>query len=465
MTEHTHKQFDNEMEAIRSGVLTMGGIVETQLSRAIVLLEATRTMSRRSIRSAPTSRTINQMQVDLDHQCSQIIAKRQPAAIDLRMILTVTKIVNDLERVGDETKKVARRAVKAGDNQRLAQVLNYDVARAADRAKAMLQLALDAFARLDVEAAAEVIDLDEEIDAAFAAILRQLISYMMEDPQDDHARAGHRVHRQVDRAHRRSRQEHRRGRRAGGDGQGCAARDRRGDPRGGRPRMTPTIMVVEDEPAILELLKVNLVDAGYEVRAAGDAETAQAMLRDALPDLLLLDWMLPGISGLALAKLLRADTRTRELPVIMITARSDEADRVAGLEAWVDDYVTKPFSPRELKARIKSVLRRRAPEAAQLALTAGRLSLDSTTHRVTVDGRPVALGPTEFRLLRYFLARPERVHTRAQLLDQVWGDHVYIEERTVDVHIRRLRMALEPFGESGMIETVRGAGYRLAAPA
>ncbi len=229
--------------------------------------------------------------------------------------------------------------------------------------------------------------------------------------------------------------------------------------------MTPTIMVVEDEPAILELLKVNLVDAGYEVLAAGDAETAQALLRNALPDLLLLDWMLPGLSGLALAKLLRADARTRELPVIMITARSDEADRVTGLEAWVDDYVTKPFSPRELKARIKSVLRRRAPEAAQLALTAGRLTLDSTTHRVTVDGAPVALGPTEFRLLRYFLARPERVHSRAQLLDQVWGDHVYIEERTVDVHIRRLRMALEPFGESGLIETVRGAGYRLALPA
>ncbi len=229
--------------------------------------------------------------------------------------------------------------------------------------------------------------------------------------------------------------------------------------------MTPTIMVVEDEPAILELLKVNLIDAGYEVRAAGDAESAQAMMRDALPDLLLLDWMLPGISGLALAKLLRAETRTRDLPVIMITARSDEADRVAGLEAWVDDYVTKPFSPRELKARIKAVLRRRAPEAAQLALTAGRLCLDSSTHRVTVDGQQVALGPTEFRLLRYFLARPERVHTRAQLLDQVWGDHVYIEERTVDVHIRRLRLALEPYGESGLIQTVRGAGYRLALPA
>ena len=228
--------------------------------------------------------------------------------------------------------------------------------------------------------------------------------------------------------------------------------------------MTPTILVVEDEAAIRELLKVNLEDAVYEVREAADAEAATRMLREALPDLVLLDWMLPGQSGLALAKALRADVRTRDLPIIMVTARSDEADRVAGLEAWVDDYVTKPFSPRELKARIKAVLRRRAPEAAQEVLAAGPLVLDPATHRVTVDGAGVPLGPTEFRLLRFLLARPERVHSRAQLLDQVWGDHVYIEERTVDVHIRRLRLALEPFGQDGLIETVRGAGYRLAAP-
>ncbi len=229
--------------------------------------------------------------------------------------------------------------------------------------------------------------------------------------------------------------------------------------------MTPVILVVEDEPAILELLEVNLTDAGYRVVTATDAEAAQRELRETLPDLVLLDWMLPGQSGLALARVLRADPRTRELPIIMVTARGEEADKIAGLEAWVDDYVTKPFSPRELKARIKAVLRRRAPEAAQEVLEVGGLRLDPATHRVTAGGKPVALGPTEFRLLRFLLARPERVHTRMQLLDQVWGDHVYIEERTVDVHIRRLRLALEPFGEDRMIETVRGAGYRLAAPA
>jgi len=228
--------------------------------------------------------------------------------------------------------------------------------------------------------------------------------------------------------------------------------------------MMPRILVVEDEPAILELLRVNLVDAGYEVQAAPDGETAQTLLKDSLPDLVLLDWMLPGVSGLSLAKQLRGDPRTRELPLIMVTARSDEADKVAGLEAWVDDYVTKPFSPRELKARIKSVLRRRAPEAAQEPLQAGALTLDPTTHRVAVSGDPVHLGPTEFRLLRFLLARPERVHSRTQLLDQVWGDHVYIEERTVDVHVRRLRLALEPHGQAGLIETVRGSGYRLSVP-
>ena len=228
--------------------------------------------------------------------------------------------------------------------------------------------------------------------------------------------------------------------------------------------MTPSVLVVEDEPAILELLRVNLVDAGYDVRAAPDAETAQRQLKEWLPTLLLLDWMLPGKSGLVLAKKLRGDARTRELPIIMLTARIDEADKVAGLEAWVDDYVTKPFSPRELKARIKAVLRRRAPEAAQEPLTAGILQLDPVTHRVTADGNAVPLGPTEFRLLRFLLARPERVHSRTQLLDQVWGDHVYIEERTVDVHIRRLRLALEPFGQDGLVETVRGSGYRLSVP-
>jgi two-component system phosphate regulon response regulator PhoB len=226
-----------------------------------------------------------------------------------------------------------------------------------------------------------------------------------------------------------------------------------------------TVLVVEDEPAIQELVRVNLDAAGYAVRQAATAEEAQAQLKAAVPSLVLVDWMLPGMSGLALVKAIRADARTRSLPVVMLTARAEEADKLAGFEAWVDDYITKPFSPRELLARIKVLLRRTVPEVGGEALGVGALALSPSTHRVTANGVEVPLGPTEFRLLRYLLARPERVHSRSQLLDQVWGDDVYIEERTVDVHIRRLRVALEPFGLDGMIETVRGSGYRLVGPA
>ena len=225
-----------------------------------------------------------------------------------------------------------------------------------------------------------------------------------------------------------------------------------------------TILVVEDEPAIRELLAVSLGAAGYRVAAVADAEGAQAALRDELPALMLLDWMLPGQSGLAFAKALRADARTRRLPIIMVTARSEEADRVAGLEAWVDDYVTKPFSPRELKARIEAVLRRHAPENVLEPLRAGPLVLDPASRRAHASGRALALGPIEFKLLHFLLSRPDQVHSREQLLDRVWGNDADVGDRTVDVCVRRLRAALEPSGLHDLIETVRGSGYRLALP-
>ncbi len=224
--------------------------------------------------------------------------------------------------------------------------------------------------------------------------------------------------------------------------------------------MTPTILVVEDEPAIQELIAINLRHAGFLVVRASTAEEADSAIRAALPDLVLLDWMLPGQSGVTLAKKLRAEERTRELPIIMLTARVHEEDKVQGLEAGADDYVTKPFSPKELVARVRAVLRRRAPHLAGDAVEIGNLSLNPSTHRVTADGAPIELGPTEFRLLFFFMTHPERVYTRAQLLDEVWGDHVFIEERTVDVHIRRLRAALESSGHHERVETVRGTGYR-----
>ena len=226
--------------------------------------------------------------------------------------------------------------------------------------------------------------------------------------------------------------------------------------------MPATILLVEDEPAIQELIAANLMRAGHHVVRAGDAETAQRIVRDALPDLILLDWMLPGMSGVEFARRLRAEERTRSIPLIMLTARGEEQDKVMGLESGADDYITKPFSPRELVARIKAVLRRRAPETTEDAVDLGGLRLDPATHRLAAAGSPVTLGPTEFRLLHFLMTHPERVHSRAQLLDQVWGDHVFVEERTVDVHIRRLRCALEPTGHDSLVQTARGSGYRFS---
>ena len=226
--------------------------------------------------------------------------------------------------------------------------------------------------------------------------------------------------------------------------------------------MAARILVVEDEPAVQELMRYTLEQAGMDVLATVSAEDALLVLRDELPDAVLIDWMLPNKSGLALARELREASRTADLPLIIVTARGEEADRVKGLEQGADDYVVKPFSPRELVARIQAVLRRRAPHTSDAALAVGGLALNPVSHEVMLNGKALTLGPTEFRLLHFFLAHPERVYNRAQLLDQVWGDHVFIEERTVDVHIRRLRMALGDEGEN-LIRTVRGTGYKLSA--
>ena len=226
--------------------------------------------------------------------------------------------------------------------------------------------------------------------------------------------------------------------------------------------MSAKILIVEDEPAIQELLAFNVTQCGFLAIQALDAASAMEHINRALPDLILLDWMLPGITGVELARRLRADQRTRDIPIIMLTARSDERDKVLGLESGADDYMTKPFSPRELMARIRAVLRRRTPQISEETVSAGGLVLSPTTHRVSANGAMVDLGPTEFRLLHFFMTHAERVYSRAQLLDQVWGDHVFVEERTVDVHIRRLRQELETSGLDSLIQTVRGSGYRFS---
>jgi two-component system phosphate regulon response regulator PhoB len=223
----------------------------------------------------------------------------------------------------------------------------------------------------------------------------------------------------------------------------------------------PAVLVVEDEPSIAELIAVNLRHNGFRTTWSIDSASAEREIAAAVPDLILLDWMLPGESGLVLAKRWRANPRTKEVPIIMLTARGDEADRVAGLDAGADDYISKPFSTRELLARVRAVLRRRAPEPVGEAITIAGLMLDPSTYRVSFETQALKLGPTEFKLLQYLMGSAERVHSRASLLDKVWGDHVYIEERTVDVHVKRLREALGAAGT--MVETVRGAGYRLTA--
>lgn len=227
--------------------------------------------------------------------------------------------------------------------------------------------------------------------------------------------------------------------------------------------MPANILVVEDEPAIQELLALNITQAGHNAIRALSAESAQSLMRETTPDLVLLDWMLPGMNGLDFARKLKSDTLTKDIPIIMLTARGEEYDKVRGLEVGADDYVTKPFSPRELNARIKAVLRRRAPQMTDDPIELNGLRLDPTTHRVTGNQTPIELGPTEFRLLHFFMTNAERVHTRSQLLDKVWGDRVFVEDRTVDVHIRRLRNALSVSGHEDLIQTVRGAGYRFSA--
>jgi two-component system phosphate regulon response regulator PhoB len=226
--------------------------------------------------------------------------------------------------------------------------------------------------------------------------------------------------------------------------------------------MPANILVVEDEPAIQELLALNITQAGHYPIRALSVEIAQGLMRETVPDLILLDWMLPGMNGLEFARLLKSDSTTKNIPIIMLTARGDEYDKVRGLEVGADDYVTKPFSPRELNARIKAVLRRRAPQMTDDPISIKGLTLDPTKHRVTANEKNIDLGPTEFRLLHFFMTNAERVHTRSQLLDKVWGDRVFVEDRTVDVHIRRLRNALTDTGHQNLIQTVRGSGYRLS---
>ncbi|KAF4516706.1 hypothetical protein B566_EDAN003456 [Ephemera danica] len=449
MNERSHlsSQFDQELSGLRSTVLQMGGLVETQISSAIDAYSKGDVATVKQI--VETDRKVNSLEIAIDDDCAHLIAMRQPAASDLRLVFGVTKIVTDLERAGDEAKKIAKGVRRIYETGQMPSQYGIGVRRIAEAALAMLRQALDAFSRLDVELAVKVIQADADVDTEFKSIMRQLITHMMEDPRTittsmDIIWIARAIERIGD--HAKNVAEHVVTRHSA-FGQGAAD-------------VTPTILVVEDEPAIQELVAINLRHAGFLVNCSRSAEEAESALRAALPDLVLLDWMLPGQSGVALAKKIRAVERTRALPIIMLTARVHEEDTIQGLEAGADDYVTKPFSPKELVARVRAVLRRRSPHLAGEAVEIGDLVLNPATHRALAGGMPVELGPTEFRLLFFFMTHTERVYTRSQLLDEIWGDHVVIEERTVDVHIRRLRAALEASGNDRRVDTVRGTGYR-----
>lgn len=226
--------------------------------------------------------------------------------------------------------------------------------------------------------------------------------------------------------------------------------------------MSARILVVEDEEALTTLLRYNLDAEGYDVETVARGDDADTRLKEHIPDLIVLDWMLPGLSGIELCRRLRARPETKQIPIIMLTARGEENDRVSGLESGVDDYVVKPFSARELLARIKAVLRRSREDEDDGSVTVGKLRIDGAAHRVYAGDQPVHVGPTEYRLLHFFMTHTDRVYSRTQLLDHVWGGNVYVEERTVDVHIRRLRKALEPARLEEMVQTVRGSGYRFS---
>jgi two-component system phosphate regulon response regulator PhoB len=325
----------------------------------------------------------------------------------------------------------------------------------------------------DADKAIQVWQRDEEVDEMYSLVFRELLTYMMEDPRNISALHPPAVHRQEHRAHRRSRHQHRRDRAL----PGAWPADRRDPPEGrqhqlhagrgprrdagGARRMSPLILIVEDEAALVTLLRYNLEREGFRVVSAPDGEEALLLAREEKPDLILLDWMLPLLSGIEVCRQLRRLPETRAVPIIMLTARGEEGDKLRGLDSGADDYVTKPFSPSELVARIRAVMRRTRPAANGEVLHYDDLVMDLASHRVRRKGRDIHLGPTEFRLLRHLMEHQGRVFSREQLLDIVWGQDVYVEPRTVDVHIRRLRKAINADEEADLIRTVRSAGYAL----
>ena len=456
----------------------MGGIAEKMVIDAMDALATADTALAHQV--VATDPRLDALQREIEEQAILTIARRQPVAVDLREIIGAIRVAGDLERVGDLAKNIAKRSVKIGVEARVPRAI-VGLKHMNDVAHELMKDVLDAYAQRDVERAREVWERDVDLDALEDSVFRDLLTHMMEDPRNisfcahllfcsknierigDHATniaetvfylvtgradadraaarpAGdrHRSRRRREATHEPGAQGHRPSRRR----LGAAHSRRRGRIRSG-----------------LLLLAYNLEAEGYVVESVERGDEAELRLAENTPDLVILDWMLPGVSGLEICRRLRARETTRTLPVIMVTARGEEAERVRGLSVGADDYVVKPFSVPELMARVRALLRRSRPERIADRLYAGDLDLDRETRRVRRGSRDIHLGPTEFRLLEYLLEKPGRVFSRAQLLDGVWGQAAEIDERTVDVHVGRLRKALSRGRERDPIRTVRGTGY------
>ena len=475
-SEHTAKAFDSDLQELTRLVAEMGGLAERMITDSVdALIRRDVALGKRVVASDVE---IDRLQHVIEERAVLTIARRQPMAIDLREIVGAMRVATDLERIGDLAKNMGKR-VAALENDFQPLKLIRGLEHMTDLVQSQVKSVLDAYAAHDLPAAMAVWKGDEEVDAICTSLFRELLTYMMEDPRNisfcihlmfcakNIERIGDHATNIAETVFYMIEGQQMLDKRPKGDMTTFATTDtfsgewNRFDEDATEKAMSARIMVVEDEEALTTLLRYNLDAEGYDVETVGRGDDADTRLKERVPDLIVLDWMLPGLSGIELCRRLRARPETRQLPIIMLTARGEESERVRGLATGADDYIVKPFSVPELLARVKGLLRRASPERLATMLTYGDIELDREKRRVARSGRPIDLGPTEYRLLEFFLEHPGRVFSREQLLDSVWGRDIYIDERTVDVHIGRLRKLLNPGREQDPIRTVRGAGYAL----
>ncbi len=471
--EHLVKSYDQELKKLRGMMTQMGGIVETQVALAAdAIMQRDAASATRAVEEDPK---VDALEREIETFVIRLLALRQPVAGDLRQIVAALKITGDLERIGDYAANVAKRSIVLSQFS-----LPYSLAGLAHMARLVqgqLKSIIDALGDNDADKAVEVWRSDQVVDDIYNALFRELITYMMEDPRNITPCTHLLFIAKNLETDRRSRHQRRREPLLRGEGRVAARRSAEGRYVGLRRHPTermrhhmaegvsslakPLVLVVEDEAALATMLRYNLEKQGYRVEEAADGQEALTRIAEMQPDLVLLDWMLPQMSGLEVCRQLRRRSATRDLPVIMVTARTEDQDAVRGLNTGADDYIAKPFSMEALLARMRALLRRSnsLPVKGQLAFH--DITMDLAAHRVQRNGRPIHLGPTEFRLLEFFMQHPRRVFSREELLDAVWGQDIHVEPRTVDVHIRRLRKSINAEGDLDIVRTVRAAGYAL----